>query len=183
MKSPVELPMEINHPTPRELTASRPGRSSAIGGFTLVELMTVLAVLGVVAASAVPGLRSFAASQKVKSLSYDMTSDLLLARSEALKRNVSVRMTATDANWASGWTLTAGTENISTRNAAVEALSFAASPSVPTVITFDDNGRVSAPSTQLRMTVSVTGAPADSVRRCIQLDLSGRARSLIGACV
>jgi len=162
--------------------ASCLGRSVVARGFTLVELMTVLAVLGVVAASAVPGLRSFAASQKVKSLSYDMTSDLLLARSEALKRNVSVRMTATGENWASGWTLTAGAENISTRNPAHESLSFAASPVVPTVITFDVNGRVSAPSTQMRMTVSVTGASADSAKRCIQLDLSGRARSLNGAC-
>ena len=163
-------------------TTSRTARSRAARGFTLVELMTVLAVLGVVAASSVPGLRSFAASQKVKSLSYDMTTDLLLARSEALKRNVSVNMTATNANWASGWTLTAGAETISTRNSANESLSFAASPMVPTVITFDVNGRVSAPGTQLRMTVSVTGASADSAKRCIQLDLSGRARSLIGAC-
>ena len=173
---------EANHPIHRAPTHSRTARSPAARGFTLVELMTVLAVLGVVAASAVPGLRSFAASQKVKSLSYDMTTDLLLARSEALKRNVSVNMTATNANWASGWTLTAGTENISTRNSANESLSFAASPTVPTVITFDVNGRVLAPGTQLRMTVSVTGASADSARRCIQLDLSGRARSVIGAC-
>ena len=175
-------PMGKGHPIHRVLTASCARRSFAARGFTLVELMTVLAVLGVVAASAVPGLRSFAASQKVKSLSYDMTSDLLLARSEALKRNVSVSMTAANADWASGWTLTAGTENISTRNPALESLSFAASPMVPTVITFDVNGHVSAPSTQMRMTVSVTGASADSAKRCIQLDLSGRARSLNGAC-
>ena len=53
---------------------------------------------------------------------------------------------------------------------------------VPTVITVDLNGRVSAPGTQLQMTISVTGASADSAKRCIQLDLSGRVRSLIGAC-
>ena len=182
MESQMNQSGEANDPICRASTDSRTTRSTAARGFTLVELMTVLAVLGVVAASAVPGLRSFAASQKVKSLSYDMTTDLLLARSEALKRNMTVNMTATDANWASGWTLTAGTENIGTRNSAVESLSFAASPSVPTVISFDVNGRVSSPGTQLRMTVSVTGGTADSAQRCIQLDLSGRARSVIGAC-
>ena len=68
--------MGTNYPIPRALLASGFGRSSAARGFTLVELMTVLAVLGVVAASAVPGLQSFAASQKVKSLSYDLASGI-----------------------------------------------------------------------------------------------------------
>jgi type IV fimbrial biogenesis protein FimT len=53
-------------------------------------MITVVAVLGVIAAIAAPGMRSFAAGQKVKALSYDMTADLLLARSEALKRNATV---------------------------------------------------------------------------------------------
>ncbi len=157
-------------------------RSSCAWGFTLVELLTTLSVLAVVAALAAPGMRSFAAGQKVKALAYDMTGDLLLARSEALKRNVSVSLTASGTNWASGWTLTAGDENIGTRNAANESLSFSATPSVPSVITFDVNGRVSAPSTQVRLTISSSVAPGDNAKRCIQLDLSGRARSLAGAC-
>ena len=141
-----------------------------------------MVVLGVLIAIAVPGLRAFAVGQKVKSLSYDMTSDLLLARSEALKRNVNVNMTATGTSWSSGWTLAAGSENISTRNTVVEALNFTAVPSVPTFITFEASGRVSVPSSPVRMTISAPGQTGNNSKRCIQLDLSGRARSTVGAC-
>lgn len=157
-------------------------RWHSFDGFTLIELMTVLAVLAVLLAVALPGLGGFAAGQQVKVLAYDMTSDLLLARSEARKRNISVQMMPLGQSWASGWTLRAGTENISTRNATNNTLNFAAEPSVPTVIAFDAQGRVSAPSSPVRMTVSTVGQTTESSKRCIQLDLSGRARSAVGAC-
>jgi type IV fimbrial biogenesis protein FimT len=157
-------------------------RRSKSSGFTLIEMITVVTVLAVISAIAAPGMRSFAAGQKVKALAYDMTADLLLARSEALKRNTAVSVTASGASWSAGWTVAAGVENISTRNVADESISFTATPSVPTVITFDVNGRVIAPSTQLRMTVQSSAATNNTSKRCIELDLSGRARSLVGAC-
>jgi len=154
-------------------------------GFTLIEMITVVAVLGVIAAIAAPGMRSFAAGQKVKALSYDMTADLLLARSEALKRNATVSVTASGADWASGWTVAAGAQNISTRNVANESITFsvlAPLTAVPTVITFDVNGRVKVPAQQVRMTVQSTAATNATSKRCIELDLSGRARSSVGVC-
>ena len=165
--------------------ASRVGRTVRVGGFTLIELLSVVSVLAVVAALAVPGMRSFAAGQRVKALAYDMTADLLLARSEALKRNRIVSIAASGATWASGWTVSDGAEKISTRNVDNDSLSF--SPRDLTVITFDVNGRVTVPATPVRMSVYPSAAAAsaatnDSSNRCIELDLSGRARSLVGAC-
>ena len=154
-------------------------------GFTLIEMITVVAVLGVIASIAAPGMRSFAASQKVKALAYDMTADLLLARSEALKRNATVSITASGADWASGWTVVAGAVNIATRNVANESITFsvlAPLTTVPTVITFGVNGRVIAPAQQVRMTVQSTAATSATSKRCIELDLSGRARSSVGVC-
>lgn len=169
-------------------TPPRAARSFCACGFTLVEMLTVLSVLSVVVGIAAPGLRSFAAGQKLKALSYDMTTDLLLARSEALKRNASVSMAASGPTWASGWTLVAAGENISTRAAANESLTFtgtSAVPVVPTSIIFDVNGRattVPASAGGVRMTISSSAVSGANAKRCIQLDVSGRARSLVGAC-
>ena len=158
----------------KQRSGARSGR-----GFTLVELLTVVAVIAVIAAIAAPGMRSFAATQRVKSLAYDLTADLLLARSEALKRGVSVTVTPSGATWGSGWTSAAGAENISTRNAVDSSLTFAGAPAS---VTFDVNGRVSSPTTQVRMSVSSSAASGDTSRRCIELDLAGRARSRVGVC-
>jgi type IV fimbrial biogenesis protein FimT len=150
-------------------------------GFTLIEMATVVTVLAVVAAIAAPGMRSFAAGQKVKALAYDLTADLLLARSEALKRNTNVVITPVSGNWKNGWTVAAGVENLSTRNSSNEAISFTAATAtvVPTSITFDVNGRASA---TVRMTVESSSSTNSTSKRCIQLDPSGRARSAVGAC-
>jgi len=151
-------------------------------GFTLIEMLTVVSVIAVVAAIAAPGMRSFVAGQRLKALSYDMTADLLLARSEALKRNTPVSMTAASGtDWASGWALAASGVNISTRNVANESVTFSAAPSttIPSTITFDVNGRS---STTVRMTIESSAAPGNNAKRCIQLDLSGRARSAVGVC-
>lgn len=136
----------------------------------------MVAVIAVIAAIAAPGMRSFAATQRVKSLAYDLTADLLLARSEALKRNTSVTIAKTGSTWGSGWAVASGADNISTRNAIDAALTFG---SAPTSITFDVNGRSAA---QVRMSVSSPDATSDTSKRCIELDLSGRAKSKVGLC-
>ena len=162
------------------------GGSTRSGGFTLIELLAVVSMLAVVAALAAPGMRSFAAGQRVKALAYDMTADLLLARSEALKRNRSVSIAASGANWAAGWRVSDEVENISTRNVDSGSLSF--SPPDLNVIVFNVNGRVEVPATPVRLSVYPSAAAAsatttnDSANRCIELDLSGRARSMTGAC-
>lgn len=154
-------------------------RARGIGGFTLVELLTVLSILAIIATLATPGMREFASGQKVKALALDITADLLLARSEAVKRNASVTLAPRGNFWAAGWTVASGTENISSRNALSTSTVLTGAPSA---ITFDFNGRVAAPATQVRMTIAAATDSSPSSQRCIELDLSGRARSRVGAC-
>jgi len=146
-------------------------------GFTLIELMVVVAVLAVIVGIAAPSFQAFLEGQRVKALAYDLTTDLLLARNEALKRNVNVNVTPTDAdNWNNGWTTTATGANptVSVRSASAHAVDIA---DAPALITFDVNGRVTAPAAEVRITIG-TGASI----RCVELALSGRARSSVGAC-
>lgn len=83
-------------------------------GFTLIELMIVLAILAVLLTIAAPSFSRFIASQRIKTASFDLQSALMLARSEAIKRGpaATVTVAAKSSNWANGWTVTSGTTTL-----------------------------------------------------------------------
>lgn len=156
----------------------RSGRLVESRGFTMIELLVVVSIIAIFTAVAAPGMQSFIAGQRVKSLTYDLTADLLLARSEALKRNSPVSIARTGSTWDAGWTTSAGGVNLSTRNAAGQSITFAGAPQT---ITFGANGRVTLPTDPVRISISSATADANA-QRCVALDLSGRARSSVGVC-
>jgi type IV fimbrial biogenesis protein FimT len=59
-------------------------------GFTLVEIMMIMAVLSILVALAAPGLRTLMDKNAVIAQSNELMSNILLARSEAIKREESV---------------------------------------------------------------------------------------------
>lgn len=56
-------------------------------GFTMIELMITIVILGILTSAALPSFREFLASQRIRSASFDFMSMISLARSEAIKRN------------------------------------------------------------------------------------------------
>ena len=152
----------------------RAGRS--VRGFTLVELMTVVSILAVMLGILAPSFSDILASQQAKGMTYDLTSDLMLARNEALKRNVSVSITPAGGNWTQGWTVAtvATAEQLSQRNRGTLTVTV---NNAPASIRFDPNGRVSSPLGSVRITIG-----GGSNYRCVELDPSGRVRSSYGAC-
>ena len=147
-------------------------------GFTLVELMIVIVIMAIMLALAVPGLRSFVVGQRVKTLAFDLASDLLFARSEALKRGTTITVTPNSAGWYAGWKVDVGATNLMSREGSPDAVLFDNAPAAG--ITFDVNGRVSSQAARLGITVrSVASTGQD---RCVELDPSGRARVNRGAC-
>ena len=152
--------------------------SCPCAGFTTIELMVVVAVLAVIGAVAAPGMQSFVLAQRVQSLSYDLASDLMLARSEALKRSSTAQLSASGTGLEGGWRVSAGNTVLGWRGATAGGVQIS---DAPITIAFNSNGRVSAPVTQLRMTISAGDSPGIA-KRCIQVDLSGRVRALTGAC-
>src|SRR5512134_4005768 len=72
-------------------------------GFTLVELLTVLVILGVFLMLAAPAFSELAASQRVQTAAADLHTSLLRARSEAIKSNGDVTIAKSGSVWPGGW--------------------------------------------------------------------------------
>lgn len=74
-------------------------------GFSLAELMTVLAVAAVVLSIAVPDLRQLIRNQQLKAAVNDLFGAIGLARSQAIARGARVELVAagTGADWSRGW--------------------------------------------------------------------------------
>jgi type IV fimbrial biogenesis protein FimT len=79
-------------------------------GFTLIELMIAVTVMAILIGIAAPSFTAWVTTVRVTGQANDLFSDLLLARSEAVKRDVQVTVCAskggTDcdgADWSLGW--------------------------------------------------------------------------------
>src|SRR5262245_17474788 len=64
-------------------------------GFTLMELMVVLALVAVLMGIAVPNFREFSRNHRLTATANDLVSSLARARNEAIKRQLPVAMCAT----------------------------------------------------------------------------------------
>ncbi len=61
-------------------------------GFTLIEVIVVIAILGVLSAIATPNIVDWAARYRLRAAARDIYSDLVRTKSEAIKRHVNVAM-------------------------------------------------------------------------------------------
>jgi type IV fimbrial biogenesis protein FimT len=140
-------------------------------GFTLIELMVVVALAAIMAALAAPSFKSFVSGQRVKTAASEFAMAAIFARSEAIKRNADVTITAvTPGNatgWKDGWKVEVGGTQLSQQQA-YTGVTFSGPASA---ITYSGTGRLRAAVT----TMTITGT--DGSARCVAFDLSGMPRS------
>jgi type IV fimbrial biogenesis protein FimT len=143
-------------------------------GFTIIELLITVALLAVLITLAAPSFREYTASQRVKTASFDLFSSLMLARSEAIKRNTNIAVTPASGGWQNGWTVDAGGAQLN-QQAAYTGLTFTGPAGA---VTFTGTGRLSAAATSFQVGSTVSGVTP----RCIRIDLSGRPNTKMGSC-
>ena len=148
-------------------------------GFSLIELMTAVAVLAILGVIAVPSYRSFVLNQRVREASYDLMSTLMFARSEAIKRNASVSIARVSSDWSRGWVVSAGGASLRTQDAYSNVIAISNSPALG-AITYSNDGRVAGAIADF--TVAPAGGGADVTPRCIHIQLGGMPTSKMGAC-
>ena len=144
-------------------------------GFTLIELLVTMTVMVVMLGIAVPSFKSFTASQQVKSAAYDVATALLIARSEAVKRNRAITVAPTaGTDWTTGWAVKDSATVLDQKNS-VTGLTIAG----PDNISYQSNGRITAAAA---VTFEITSAAATATKRCVKVGLTGVPSTSTGAC-
>ena len=74
-------------------------------GFTLIELMVVLAIAAIILSVGIPSFRTMLQNQRMTSTVNGLFASMNLARSEALKRGMPVHLSTADGgiDWRKGW--------------------------------------------------------------------------------
>lgn len=148
-------------------------------GFTIIELMIVVAMAGILLAVAVPSFQTTLKDSRIRTSATDVYLSLVMARSEAIKRNANITVDAGSTDWSNGWDIKTGatilkTEEAIPGNISIECNTDAdtAAETCPTTVTFERTGRVTS-LVEFRLFDSNENKVST---RCVSISLSGRPR-------
>lgn len=165
-------------------------------GFTLIEMMIVVALMGVVMSFAVPSVRSLIDTQKMKTATFDLVTTVMVARSEAVKfgdtQGVSISIVPQGGDYNNGWcvvftsasacSVSAPGADVMRVNAPTAKVTYSvfSCGATPCVITFGKSGRLSGGSS-IKLQVANDDGNSE-LTRCVTVDTAGNAQVKVGAC-
>lgn len=80
-------------------------RHGKVWGFTLIEMLVALAILGILTALVLPQVTSMMADQRTRAAASDLMGELAYARAEAVKLSGRVGLERSGADWQGGWVI------------------------------------------------------------------------------
>lgn len=145
-------------------------------GFTLVELMIGVVLVGVLLGIGAPSFRALIAEQRLRAVSTDLRLALNMARSEAVKRNRSVVLSPSAGGWGDGWGI-ANPDDPNNPAILNQVQSDGITITGPAGVAFNSFGRTLA-AADFEVGVDTYSEAA----MCLQMQLDGRAVAHKGAC-
>jgi prepilin-type N-terminal cleavage/methylation domain-containing protein len=143
-------------------------------GFTLMEVLTVIAIVAIMAALAVPAMGNLIRNARVRGAGQELRAALIRSRSEAINRNTEVRVVPVDADWRKGW-IVETTAGVSIEAASAPLRSVITTPAPAQTVVYRIDGRIRSGA----QTIVLSDASMSIQPRCIALRASGVASTLI----
>lgn len=145
-------------------------------GFTIIEMMVTIFVIGILAAIALPALQTLTANRHADRLSQELQIDIMYARNQAMTFQQTVTITPINNDWDNGWQINQGTDLLRENNPNAkdgEITSQAGS------IEFNGRGLLSSVAAQIEISVAnCTG----NRKRTISVNLLGQLVTQAASC-
>lgn len=149
-------------------------------GFTLVELMITLSVAAILLTLAVPSFTEMVANNRMTTNANQFVTAMNFARSEAIKRNAAIDVTATGGSWSNGWTVTVNSDGtvLNTFEALAGSASFT-SAGGNTAFQYQASGRVTPAAGD---TLTLCDDRAGETGRTVTVTNTGRVATANNSC-
>jgi type IV fimbrial biogenesis protein FimT len=150
-------------------------------GFTMVELLVTIAIFALLAAMAVPTLRTVMANSRIRAAAQSLQNGLAMARNEAVRLNTQVEFVMTAGGWSIQRVdgLNGGLLQQASGKERASGITLAVTPSASDRVTFDAFGRRLAvnPTTSTgavtRIDIRATSTSGLTGHKPLRVEISG----------